>query len=232
MSLAGARHVPVAYIEAMCGRYTLTRPEEVLEALFGDSVVGGSALSARFNIAPTQDVPVVRWQEGPELALLRWGLVPSWTKPDQRLPTLINARCETIHEKPSFRAAFRARRCVLLADGFYEWERANGQRLPWLFRRKDGSGFGMAGIWERWGRGDEGVESVAIVTTQANEVVERVHQRMPVMLQKDDVMGWLNPARGASASLLGSALELTAHRVSTAVNHATASGDSLVVPLD
>ena len=102
----------------MCGRYTLTSPEAVIEALFGDSVRADSSLSARFNIAPTQQVPVVRWGEGPELALLRWGLVPSWTKPDKRLPTLINARSETIHEKPSFRGAFRARRCVVLADGF------------------------------------------------------------------------------------------------------------------
>ncbi len=220
----------------MCGRYTLTSPVDVIESLFGGSVANAEQIRPRYNIAPTQQVPLVRQNDGLEVVHCRWGLVPAWAHPEKRLPTLINARCETVHDKPSFRRAFRARRCVVLADGFYEWERVGKERLPWLFRREGAVGFGMAGIWERWEAGEQPIESVSIVTTQANPLVGRIHQRMPVMLVGDALGAWLDPGadRAHLAGLMGpfSAAEMSAQRVGLAVNKATSEGQALVVPVD
>ena len=231
--LHGATAVCSAYIVCMCGRYTLTSPEAVIQALFGDAVRDGSGLRPRYNIAPTQEVPVVRQNHGLELFSCRWGLVPAWANPEKPLPTLINARCETVHEKPSFRSAFRARRCVVLADGFYEWERKGDQKLPWYFRRQGGLGFGMAAIWESWEKGGSLLESVSIITTKANALVGRIHDRMPVMLAGEALEVWLALGPRSLADLKAvmapfPEAQMCAQRVGVAVNKATAEGEGLV----
>jgi putative SOS response-associated peptidase YedK len=216
----------------MCGRYTLTDPEEAIAALF-PGLGTGEAFVPRYNLAPTQTVCVVR--EGPagrEAVGLRWGLVPGWAKPDARLPTLINARSETVHEKPSFRSAYRSRRCVVLADGFYEWERGPDGKLPWRFTMAEGQPFAMAGIWERWTRGETPVESVAILTTRANALVGRIHDRMPVVVEADALRDWMG--MDTPPELLGGLLKsleaekMRAYRVSPRVNKVGEESPDLV----
>ena len=153
----------------MCGRYTLkTSPRTIAEHFELPEV---PELLPRFNVAPTQDVPVVRLgDEGRSLSLLRWGLIPSWADDPAIGNRLINARAETVAEKPAFRTAFKKRRCLVVADGFYEWKRENG-KTPYYFRLKDSSPFAFAGLWERWDKGEEPVESCTLLTCEANGVV-------------------------------------------------------------
>lgn len=175
----------------MCGRYTLTTPPQLVRGLFHLSEV--PRLGPRFNIAPTQETPVIRRLTGERrLDLLRWGLVPPWAeKPSNGM---INARAETAATKPSFRSSFRRRRCLVLADGFYEWRKAVGDRKqPFYFQLPDGQPFALAGLWERWERGVPPFESFTILTTEANQIVGRVHPRMPVMLRPGAHSAWLDP---------------------------------------
>ncbi len=162
-------------------------------------------LEPRYNIAPTQLVPTVLRtpkadrKPSPEhsdrqLQMLRWGLIPSWAKEPAIGARLINARAETVTEKPSFRAAFRHRRCLVVADGFYEWQRQERKKQPFYFRLQDGQPFGFAGLWERWEAADgEVIESCTILTTAANELVRPIHDRMPVILDRKDYDLWLDP---------------------------------------
>lgn len=175
----------------MCGRYTLASPGNVVAELFGLDEV--PELRPRYNVAPSQQVPVVRLREGRrELAALQWGLVPAWARDLAIGQKLINARAETVAEKPSFRAALRARRCLVLADGFYEWQLAEGRKQPWYFQLRDGRPFAFAGLWERWqSPGVDPLESCTIVTTEANELVAPVHARMPVILSLEGSARWL-----------------------------------------
>jgi len=190
---------------------------------------GGPArnLAARYNIAPTQQAPVVRpdGQGGRELAMPRWGLVPSWAKDIDIGNRTINARAETVSEKPSFRAAFARRRCLVPATGFYEWQKTDGPKAPWNIARPDGETFAFAGLWEHW-QGDPAgppVESFTIVTTEANEALRPIHHRMPVILAPEDWSAWLDvggtPA-GTALALLHPAPKdsLVAWRVGTRVN--------------
>lgn len=183
----------------MCGRYMLTHPVEALRALFG--FVDQPNLPARFNIAPTQDVAAVRLggDDTRRLSMLRWGLVPPWAKDvDPTGSPIINARAETVFEKPSFRSAIKRRRCLIPADGFFEWKRpaGEGRKQPFRIGLHDWQPFAFAGIWEHWtakdGSGDE-IHSCAILTTDANSLVARVHNRMPVILDPADYGHWLDP---------------------------------------
>jgi putative SOS response-associated peptidase YedK len=180
----------------MCGRYTLASPDEIVAETFGLDEV--PTLRPRYNIAPTQKVAVVR-REGSRrrLAELRWGLIPSWAKDPAIGNKLINARAETLAEKPAFRSAFRARRCLVVADGFYEWAKAAGRKQPWYFHLRDARPFGLAGLWERWpGEGGEPLETCTIITTAANELLAPVHDRMPVILEPGAFDAWLDPGSG------------------------------------
>lgn len=158
------------------------------------------APEARYNIAPTQPVPVVveRATAGSErirvLEQFQWGLVPSWAKDPGIGAKMINARSETVREKPSFRSAVKYRRCIVPADGFYEWDKSGGNKQPYLFRRADGDTFGFAGLWEEWNAPDGSpLQTCTILTTSANETVARVHDRMPVILRtRDDEAEWLD----------------------------------------
>ena len=182
----------------MCGRFTQRTGSKKLAKEF--KVAEVPAVEARFNIAPTQEVLAVRELEDVrEATFFKWGLIPSWAKDTSMGARLINARSETVAEKPAFRQAFRQRRCIIPTDGFYEWQKTGGRKQPFFFRMRDERPFGFAGLWERWdGEGGEVVTSCAILTTEANDVLRPVHDRMPVILHLDDYELWL----GAEARLL------------------------------
>jgi putative SOS response-associated peptidase YedK len=180
----------------MCGRFTLFEADTVLCKEFG--VSGIPPLPPRYNIAPSQPVAAVRAASagaGRELALLRWGLIPSWSKDATIGNRLINARAETVGEKPSFRNAFRRHRCLIPANGFYEWRRQERGKQPYFVRMRDGRLFAFAGLWDRWENPDKGVlETCAILTTSANAVLAPIHDRMPVILHPETYERWLDPA--------------------------------------
>lgn len=182
-------------IMVMCGRFSFASPPEVVAEVFGLSEV--PALEPRYNVAPTQPVAAVRHEEGQRcLVFLHWGLIPAWAKDAALGARLINARAETVAEKPAFRAALRARRCLVLADGFYEWARHGGAKQPYFITFADGRPFALAGLWERWVGGGQRVESCTILTTTPNEVVAPLHDRMPVILPPPAFDLWLDPAVG------------------------------------
>ncbi len=209
----------------MCGRYTLATQLELLEPRFG--VDAGSAPSIpRYNIAPGQMVPVVSVEHGRNLTMMRWGLVPSWAKDKSVGYRMINARAETVAEKPSFRKALESRRCLVPADGFFEWRKEQGGRVktPVRFVLKDRSLFAFAGLWERWKQPDgKDLLTYTIITTEANELVRPVHDRMPVILGRDDEGRWLEKPTGKGkppVELLAPfpADMMEVYEVSTAVN--------------
>lgn len=176
----------------MCGRFAQRSDPKRLAKQFGLEEVPN--LEPRYNIAPTQDIPAVReTEDGREMSLYKWGLVPSWAKDTTMGARLINARSETVREKPAFRQAFKQRRCIIPADGFYEWQRTEGRKQPFFFQMRDELPFGFAGLWEQW-KGEEGeaINSCTILTTEANEVLRPVHDRMPVILHPDDYSLWLD----------------------------------------
>ncbi len=188
----------------MCGRYDLhTSVHELLRLLRAKL---GALPDPSFNIAPTRKIAVIRETEpGQREAIgIRWGLVPSWSKGPDSGYSMINARAETVTEKPAFRNAFRARRCLILADGFYEWQRsASGKQPYYVTVTDDRYPFLMAGLWERWRDPQGGViESCAIITTEANGVVANIHDRMPVILDRDDSERWLAPGAAEDPALV------------------------------
>jgi putative SOS response-associated peptidase YedK len=182
----------------MCGRMVLTRSAaEIAEAFELETTL---ELAPRYNIAPTQPIAAVRVQQaGRELTMLHWGLIPSWAREKAIGNRMINARSETAAEKPAFRAAMRQRRCIVPADGFYEWQGAGGKsstpKVPHLFRRPGGAPLAIAGLYEEWTdrRSGEVVESCSLLTTEANATVRPVHHRMPVLLERRDFSLWLDP---------------------------------------
>ena len=213
----------------------MTKPEAVADAFGLADVV---TLPSRFNIAPTQDVPVVRLDRETgtrRLDLLRWGLVPTWADDPAIGNRMINARSETVAEKPAYRSAFKARRCLMVADGFYEWAKTPGGKQPFFIRRKDGQLFGFAGLWEHWHRGMEGFDSCAQLTTMPNELMAPIHDRMPVMLRPGDYGLWLDPA--AKPADLKDLLapypsdEMEAYPVSTLVNRPGNDSPECIRPL-
>jgi putative SOS response-associated peptidase YedK len=179
----------------MCGRYALTTEPGKLAKRFGAEPPAG--LRARYNVAPSQDIPILRRErEGRRFALARWGLVPSWSKEAKSGYRTINARAETVASKPAFRSAFRHRRCLIPASGFYEWQaQAHTQmKQPWFVALKNGEPMGFAGLWEHW-KGAEGeeLESCCILVTEANELMRPIHDRMPVILDPESWDAWLDP---------------------------------------
>jgi putative SOS response-associated peptidase YedK len=191
----------------MCGRFTLTSSGKELARKF--ELSDAPELRPRYNIAPSQEIAAVRERE-PGRRLLephRWGLIPAWAKDPAIGNRLINARCETAADKPSFRSAMRARRCIVPADGFFEWAGKGADRRPYLIRMRDAVPFGIAGLWESWrGDGGEVIESCTLLTSEANRVVGSVHHRMPVILDPGSFGRWLDPQQrdaGSVADLLG-----------------------------
>jgi putative SOS response-associated peptidase YedK len=181
----------------MCGRYTLKANPKIIEEKFRAIVPDGALFEPRYNIAPTQLVETVREIAGVrEYAPLKWGLVPSWAQDPAVGNKLCNARAETVTEKPSFREAFKRRRCLIPASGFYEWRKqTSGPKQPFYFYVKDEEVFAFAGLFEEWLDRETGelLETCSIITTTANKVLEPVHERMPVILKPDDYDQWLDP---------------------------------------
>jgi len=211
----------------MCGRFSLTSPIEGLRALFGFDELPN--LQPRYNIAPTQDIAVVRNREGAgrEFVSMRWGLVPSWAKAVAGGPPLINARAETVADKPSFRSAFKNRRCLIPADGFYEWQKQEGgAKQPYRIALSDEAPFAFAGIWERRldTRG-EALESCAIVTTDASPQIASIHHRMPVILSPEHFGDWLAAPDADLLRPYGGLLR--AYAIGTAVNKVSNDSPSL-----
>ena len=177
----------------MCSRYMLVSSAALLAT--ATQVARFPSRRPRHNAAPTQHLPVVRrtaGAEGREAVELRWGLVPAWAREPRTASLLINARAETVAEKPAFRESFRLRRCLVPADGFFEWQKTPGGRMPWLFQRADGAPLLFAGLWEHWaGGGAEPFESFTILTTTANPLLAELHDRMPVILPREALDEWL-----------------------------------------
>ena len=177
----------------MCGRFAFYSPAEATAALFG--ATGTLDVDPRYNIAPTQSIAAIRNREdeGRELVTLRWGLVPFWAKDPAIGNRMINARSETVAEKPSFRAAYRHRRCLVLADGFYEWKREGDVKIPYFISLASGEPFAFAGLWESWTGKETGevIQSATLITAAANEYLSQVHHRMPVVLQPETAERWL-----------------------------------------
>lgn len=225
----------------MCGRYTLTVDLQQLADEFGLIEIRDILPNPRYNIAPTQRVPVVRMTDkAPQIDLLRWGLIPSWAKDAEIGNRLINARSETAHEKPSFRSAFKKRRCLVPTTGFYEWSRTGPKqpKQPHYIHRKDGHVFAYAGLWESWlDENGQPIETFTILTTEANELVRPLHDRMPVTVERGDYPRWLDPTVNdleAIQSLMRPLPdgEFTTTPVSTRVNSPSYDDASCVQPAD
>jgi putative SOS response-associated peptidase YedK len=226
----------------MCGRYLLKAPADALRRAFG--FVEQPNLMPRYNIAPTQDAAVIRERREPKgertLQLLRWGLIPSWAEDMKGGAKLINARAEGIAERPSFREAFRRRRCLVPADGFYEWRTEGRLKQPYLIQRRDRAPIAFAGLWERWVPKTQPpepayIDSFTIVTTAANALLKPLHERMPVILAPENCLRWLDRASSEAElkALLRPAPEdlLTYVLVSTRVNAAAPDDAGLIEPV-
>jgi putative SOS response-associated peptidase YedK len=220
----------------MCGRMAITLPQDAMAQLFAATPDNDLPQGPNYNVCPTMPIAVATSSAGHRrLRAMRWGLIPRWYKAPTDGPLLINARSETIAEKPAFREACRERRCLLAADGFYEWKRQAGQTpLPWFVSRADGAPFVMAGIWQTWqGPEGEAIDSCAIVTCAANETMAPVHDRLPVILEANDWPLWLGEeGRGAATLMRPAGTEiLKMHRVGTEVNSNRATGPGLNKPV-
>lgn len=217
----------------MCGRFTLSQSAEAIASVFQLNQV--PTLEPRYNIAPTQPVATVLQTSAHErqFQLLRWGLIPAWAKDATMGSRLINARAETVAEKPSFRSAFRHRRCLVIADGFYEWRRQDGKKQPFYFRMQNQQPFAFAGLWEHWqDPKGEAINSCTILTTEANELLQQIHERMPVILNPKDYNLWLDPTVQPEQlqQLLQpySSTAMTSYPVSTKVNKPTNDTPELI----
>lgn len=224
----------------MCGRYTLRVTGERVAEHFDLPPAETAGLEPRYNVAPSQEVPAVgpREEGGRGLAAFRWGLVPRWAGEPSDLPDLINARSETVHEKPSFRDSFARRRCLLPADGFYEWKKGGGGSRPHFVRRRDDGLFAFAGLWDRWEGEDGGVVlSCTVLTTDPSDAVRPLHDRMPVIVETDDYDLWLDRTvreRGPLEEVMRpyDGDRLVHHPVSRRVNSPANDGPACVEPVE
>ncbi len=219
----------------MCGRYCITTAPEAIRRLFRYREQPN--FPPRYNVAPTQPVPIVRLTDGERsFALVRWGLLPPWVKDPKAFSLVINARAESVNDKPAFRNAMRRRRCLFPADGFYEWKVEGGRRRAFHARPVGGGPLAFAGLWETWtGPNGEEVETAAIVTTQANRAMAQVHHRAPVIVPPDAFDLWLdcrNVDEHTATALLGPAPEgsMEVYEVSPAVNKVANDAPELVEP--
>jgi putative SOS response-associated peptidase YedK len=223
----------------MCGRTVVKAKVHDYASMF--DLLRVPDLTPNYNVAPTQLTPVVRLKpedKTREMVLLKWGLIPSWAKEAAVGNGMINARADTVADKPAFRHAFRNRRCLMVADGFYEWQKTNGKKQPYFIGMKDESPFAFAGLWERWKDPANGpVESCALITTDANELVRPIHDRMPVILPRDDYAKWLDPEvedAGKLQELLVPfpAEEMKTYAVSGLVNKPQNNGPECLAPVE
>jgi putative SOS response-associated peptidase YedK len=220
----------------MCGRYAITTAPEAIRRLFGYPEQPN--FPPRHNVAPTQPIPIVRLAEGKrQFALVRWGLLPAWVKDPKTFTLLINARGESVNDKPAFRNAMKYRRCLIPADGFFEWKVEGKIKRPFFVYRKDHAPFAFAGLWESWmGPNGEEMESAAIVTTRASPSIGHIHHRMPVILEPDQFDMWLdtkNVDAQTAAQLIAPLADnkVAAHEISPRVNRVVNDTPDLLDPL-
>lgn len=215
----------------MCGRFSITQPTDAMARLFDATPSNDLPPVPNYNVCPTNDVATVVAGDGVRrLMAMRWGFIPTWYKTPTDGPLLINARAETIAQKPAFAEACRTRRCLIPADGFYEWTKdEGGARLPWYLYRSDKQVMVFAGVWQHWRMGDQDLTTCAIVTTAANDRLSAIHKRQPVILNPDQWALWLGEAGHGAARLMrgGPEDQVDFHRVDPAVNSNRASGPDL-----
>ncbi len=223
----------------MCGRFTLTvDPSELQQAFPWLKLPADSSLTPRYNVAPTQGVAGVANNSQNTLEVFRWGLIPAWSKDPAIGNRLINARAETLADKPSFRLAFKRRRCLILADGFYEWRKEpNGKtKTPMYIRLKSGEPFAFAGLWEAWrSPEDKSILTCTIITTEPNALMAKIHDRMPVILKPEAYVRWLDPEPREPEEMSKllkpyPASLMTAYAVSRAVNNPANDSPECIVP--
>ncbi|ARQ00362.1 SOS response-associated peptidase [Pseudorhodoplanes sinuspersici] len=219
----------------MCGRYFIVMTPATMRKHFGYPEMPN--FPPRYNVAPTQPIPLVRMWEGQrQFVLMRWGLLPSWVKDPKTFTLLINARGDTVNEKPAFKNAMKYRRCLIPADGFYEWKRDGATKRPYLIRMKGGAPFVFAGLWETWvGPNGEELDTAAMITTDANAVLAPIHHRMPVILPPDKFEMWLDcanvsPAAAAALLVPAPAAAMEAFEISPAVNRVANDGPEIQQP--
>jgi putative SOS response-associated peptidase YedK len=214
----------------MCGRFAFYSPSEAAVALFGVST--SVAVEPRYNIAPTQYIAAIRNDENiqRELVMLRWGLVPFWAKEASIGNRMINARAETVAEKPAYRAAYRHRRCVVLADGFYEWRREGDSKTPYFISLASDEPFALAGLWENWNDKESGnsIQTTTLITTGANEFMAPLHHRMPVILESNSAGEWLAGSNDLLDDVAAITPALQAWPVDRRVNNARNDGEDLI----
>ena len=219
----------------MCGRFIQAASGEVLTRQFGLTLPDDYA--PRYNVAPNQTVLAIRaTEDGRQPVWLRWGLVPAWSREPRLKYSTINARAETVAEKPAYRQAFRQRRCLIPADGFYEWRKVADRKQPYCIGMADGSSFALAGLWEHWARDEEAVDSCTILVTQANERIGEIHDRMPVILEPLDYEAWLDPTVSDAARVSPLLRSYPSERmrlwpVGSAVNRPANQGPGLMEPV-
>ncbi len=220
----------------MCGRFTLTASAQALKELF--PLFDEADPEPRYNIAPTQTVLAVRQlaqAARPEFVPLRWGLIPHWADDPKIGYRMINARAETAASKPAFRSPFRQSRCLILADGYYEWKKTDGSKQPFYIRRKDGKPFAFAGLYSHWDKEEKPIDSCTILTTDANELMRPLHDRMPVILAPSVFAQWLDPTQHEPEPLQAllrpfPSEAMTAFPIGTYVNNARNQGPACVAP--
>ncbi len=221
----------------MCGRFARHQPIETILEHFGVGVIKAT-LSPRYNIAPGQPVPVLVQKQAIRLGELIWGLIPPQSKAIQTGPRLINARAETVDRKPAFSRAFVRRRCLVLADGFYEWKQSDTGKQPFYFTPASGQPFGFAGIWERWEDGKTQYQGCAILTRAAVALVRQIHSRMPVILPPAAARSWISPENNDKPRILkslleaGKAIRLRAYPVSPRVNSPQYDAPACIQPIE
>lgn len=221
----------------MCGRYSLTADGSAIQELFPFLNIP-PGIQPRFNIAPSQPVAVIPNDGKLTLDFFKWGLVPSWSKDPEIGNRLINARAETLSEKPSFRNAFKYHRCLILADGFFEWTKSNGGKTPMYIRLVSQKPFAFAGLWDTWHAPDGSeLRSCVIITTGPNQLMEKIHNRMPVILPADNMMPWIDPKPG-NLNVLSKLLipfpaeQMTAYPVSRLVNSPANDSPECILPIN
>jgi putative SOS response-associated peptidase YedK len=220
----------------MCGRYLILSSPEAFRRLFGYRQQPN--FPARYNVAPTQPVPIVRMANGErEFALVRWGLIPPWVKDPRHFSLIVNARAGSVNEKPAFRNAMRRRRCLFPADGFYEWRDDNGRKRPFCVRPKSRAPIAFAGLWETWmGPNGEELQTAAVITTDASRDLAHLHSRMPVVVPREAFDLWLDCAGDdpfIATQLLTTPPEgqFEFYEISPAINHAASEGPALIEPV-
>ncbi|MDB4409333.1 SOS response-associated peptidase [Gammaproteobacteria bacterium] len=220
----------------MCGRFALHTPATKIEEVFHLPDNSALELKPRYNIAPSQDVPVIRDTDTErEMVMARWGLIPTWSKEAKSKYSTINARIESVAEKPTYRTPFKRRRCLIPADGFYEWKMVNSQKVPHHIRMRDSSVFAFAGLWDHWEDENESLDSCVIITTPSNEAMKPIHERMPAIIAPAHYDLWLDSRVSDKQEIMqylasAPSSQLTAYPVSTWVNSPRNNDERCIQP--